>query len=116
MRLILLHNVTAILLKKCDRILLQNASGLLLQNATVITNCDDFTTKYDSYDKMRPLSQIATVQFSLSKNKSMNDKDAEVYLITYVHIHVTSILFLKKKEEATLHNLFKIMKKSNNKL
>lgn len=41
----------------------------------------------------------------------MNDIDAEVYLITYVHIHVTSILFLKKKEEATLHNLFKIMKK-----
>ena len=54
MRQILLQNATAILL--------QNASGFLLQNATVITNCDDFITKYDSYYKMRRLLQIATVQ------------------------------------------------------
>ena len=46
---------------KCDRSLLQNASRFLLQNATVITKCDDFITKYDSYYKMRRLLQIATV-------------------------------------------------------
>ena len=34
---------------KCDRNLLQNAPGFLLQNVTVITNCDDFITKLDSY-------------------------------------------------------------------
>ena len=42
------------------RQLLQNAT-ILLQNTTVITNCDDFITKYDSYYKMRRLLQIATV-------------------------------------------------------
>ena len=31
------------------------------QNATVITNCDDFITKCDSYYKMRRLLQNATV-------------------------------------------------------
>ena len=52
---------------KGDRSLLQNASGFLLQNATiflekkVITNCDNFITKYDSYYKMWRLLQIATV-------------------------------------------------------
>ena len=53
MRQILLQNATAILL--------QNASGFLLQNATVITNCDDFITKCDSYYIMRCLLQIAAV-------------------------------------------------------
>ena len=54
---------------KCDRSLLQNSSSFLLlnatvflQNATVITNCDNFITKYDSYYKMPRLLQIATVQ------------------------------------------------------
>ena len=47
---------------KCDRSLLENVSGFLLQNATVITNCNDFITKYDSYCKMRRSLQIATVQ------------------------------------------------------
>ena len=72
----LLQNATDIITKcdsyfipKCDRSLLQIASGFFLQNATVllqnltvITYCDDFITKYDSYHKMRPLIQIATVQ------------------------------------------------------
>ena len=47
---------------KCDRSLLENASGFLLQNATVITNCDNFIIKCDSYYKMGHLLQIATVQ------------------------------------------------------
>ena len=54
---------------KCDRSLLQNALGfllqnttVLLQNATVITNCDDFIAKRDSYYKMRRLLQNASVQ------------------------------------------------------
>ena len=41
---------------RCNKSLLQNASaslqnapGFLLQNVTVITNCDDFMTKLDSY-------------------------------------------------------------------
>ena len=39
--------------------LLQNATAVLLQNAAAI---DDFVTKYESYYKMRPLLQIATVR------------------------------------------------------
>ena len=35
---------------------------ILLQNATVITNCNDFITKCDSYYKMWLLLQIATEQ------------------------------------------------------
>ena len=65
----LLQNATDVITKcdsyfitKCDRSLLQNASGFLLQNATVIINCDDFITKYDSRYKMRRLLQIATLQ------------------------------------------------------
>ena len=53
---------------KCDRIFLQNVSGFLLQNATVLlqnvtvtTSRDNFITKCDSYYKMRPLLQTATV-------------------------------------------------------
>ena len=45
---------------KMRQILLQNATAILLQNATVITNCDDFITKCDSYYKMRRLLKIAT--------------------------------------------------------
>ena len=52
--------MTAILLQNATK-LLQNASGFLLPNATVITNCDNFVTKCDSYYKMRRLSQIAAV-------------------------------------------------------
>ena len=77
----LLHNVTDIITKcdrkfitKCDRSLLQNVSGFLLQNATillqnvtVITNCDNFITKFDSYYKMRCSLQIATVHVRLIK-------------------------------------------------
>ena len=62
----LLQNATDIITKcdsyfitKCNRSLLQNASGfllqnatVLLQNATVVTDCDNFITKYDSYYKM----------------------------------------------------------------
>ena len=80
----LLHNVTDIITKcdrkfitKCDRSLLQNVSGFLLQNATillqnvtVITNCDNFITKFDSYYKMRCSLQIATVHVRLIKASS----------------------------------------------
>ena len=38
---------------KCNESLLENALGFLLQTATVITNCDDFTTKCDVYYKLR---------------------------------------------------------------
>ena len=64
----LLQNATDII-TKCDRSLLQNVPGFLLQNvkllllnATIIIKCDNFTTKCDSYFKMRRLLQIATVQ------------------------------------------------------
>ena len=50
---------------KCDRSLLQDVSGFSLQNATVITNCDSFITKCDSYYKLRRLLQIATIQLHL---------------------------------------------------
>ena len=64
----LLQNATDIITRsdsyfitKSDRSLLQKASGFLLQNATVITKCDNFITKCDSYYKMRRLLQITTV-------------------------------------------------------
>ena len=70
----LLQNATDIITKcdsyfitKCDKTLSQNASGLFLQNSTVITNCDDFNTIYDSYYKLRLLLQIATVQSCFQK-------------------------------------------------
>ena len=80
----LLQNTTNIITKydsyfiaKSDKRLLQNATGFLLQNATVllqnvivITNCDHFLTKCDSYYKIRRLLQIATVQLSYSKLNS----------------------------------------------
>ena len=53
---------------KCHRNLLQNASGFVLQNATVITNCDDFIIKCNSYYKMRRLLLIATVQAAQIKS------------------------------------------------
>ena len=46
---------------KCDKSLLQNVSAFFLQNATVITKCDDFVTKCDSYYKMRRLLQNASI-------------------------------------------------------
>ena len=43
---------------------------VLLKNAIVITKCDNFLTKYDSFCKMQRLLQIATVQtyYPLFKN------------------------------------------------
>ena len=87
----LLQNPTDIITKchsyfitKCDKSLLQNAPGFLLQKATVllknaivITNCDDFITKCDSYYKMGRLSQIATLQCAF----------------IYFSIFVTTVLF-----------------------
>ena len=60
MRQILLQNVTAILFQNASGFLLQIATFLSL-NATVITNCNDFITKCDSYNKIRRLLQIARV-------------------------------------------------------
>ena len=57
--------MTAILLQNATK-LLQNASGFLLPNAMVITNCNNFVTKCDSYYEMRRLLQIAAVH---SKSK-----------------------------------------------
>ena len=45
---------------KMRRSLLQNTSGFLLQNVTVITKCNNFITKSDSFYKMQRLLQIAT--------------------------------------------------------
>ena len=59
---------------KMRRSLLQNTSGfllqngtVLLQNATVITKCNYFIIKSDSFYKMRRLLQIATyiVQYNI---------------------------------------------------
>ena len=58
----LYYKMRQILLQNATVILLQNATAILLQNATVVTNCDHFITKYDSYYEMRRLLQIATVQ------------------------------------------------------
>ena len=79
MREILLQNVTIILLQNASGFLLQIAT-VLVQNATIITKCNDFVTKSNSYYKMRHLLQIATVQwiencilfsFSYSWNKQV---------------------------------------------
>ena len=40
----------------------------LLQNSTVITNCNNFLTKCDSYYKMQYLLQIASVHTQTPKN------------------------------------------------
>ena len=50
------------LFTKCVKFFITKCDSLL-QNATVITNCDDFITKCDSYDKIRRLLQIATVHY-----------------------------------------------------
>ena len=49
---------------KGDRSLLKNPSDFWLQNAAVITNCDYFIIKCNSYYKMQRLLQIAAVQGS----------------------------------------------------
>ena len=61
MRQVLLQNATAILLQNATKVYYKMCQGFLLQNAIVITNCDDFITKCDSYYKMRRLLQIAAV-------------------------------------------------------
>ena len=77
----LLQNLTDIITKcdsyfiaKSDRSLLQNASGSLLQNAAVITNCDNFITKYNVYYKLRqhsPKHFIWTGKKHLSLRKKL---------------------------------------------
>ena len=73
----LLQNATDVITKwdtyfvtKCDRSLLQNAPGfllqnmkVLLQNATVITICDNFITKCNSYYKMRVYYKLQQYTF-----------------------------------------------------
>ena len=53
------------LITKCDSCFITKCDGSLLQNATVITNCDNFITKCDSYYKIRRLLQIAAVHTTL---------------------------------------------------
>ena len=48
----------------------------------VITKCDDFITKYDSYYKMRRLLQIATVQHFKSTFWQRTSPDYFVSLTT----------------------------------
>ena len=47
----LLQNMTDIF-TKCKSYFITKCDRSLLQNATVIINCDNFVTKYDSYYKM----------------------------------------------------------------
>ena len=65
------------LLKNATDILLQNATAILLQKATkvcykmrlvFIAKCDRFITKCDSYNKIRRLLQMATVDCVLLVN------------------------------------------------
>ena len=53
-------------LQIASRILLQIAT-VLLQNAIVVTKCDDFITKFESYYKMRLQLQIATAHRAAGK-------------------------------------------------
>ena len=53
--MIVYYKMRQVLLQNATAILLQNATGFLLQNTTVITKCDDFITKCDSYYKIRRL-------------------------------------------------------------
>ena len=60
----LLQNSTVILLQNATEVYHKMRQVFLLQNETVITNCDDFITKSNSYYKMRGLLQIVIVQVS----------------------------------------------------
>ena len=51
---ILLQNATKVYYKNALAFLLGNMTALL-RNATVMTKCDDFITKWDSYHKMQHL-------------------------------------------------------------
>ena len=80
----LLQNATDIITKcdsyfitKCDRSLLQNSSGFLLQHAIVITKCDNFLTKCESYYKMGRLLEVATV----------HSKTLQNYEVIFSHIY-----------------------------
>ena len=64
----LLQNATANLLQNATKVYYKMRQAFyykmqqfIIQNATVITNCNNFITKCDSYCKMRRLLQIATV-------------------------------------------------------
>lgn len=60
-------------------------------------------------DKLSSVGLLIEIVYQKTK-QSINEIDAEVYLITKMYIHVKHILFWKTKE-ATLHNLFKNIKK-----
>ena len=69
----------------------------LLQNATVITNCDNFITKRDSYYKMRPLLRIATVQITYKEKFQkflLQHAWGETFKIKKIGIEIRSILEL----------------------
>ena len=73
----LLQNATDIIIK-CDKSLLQNvSSSFLLQNATVITKCNTFIKKWDSYYKMQSLMQIAKMHVFFEA------KDQVILLLCY---------------------------------
>ena len=62
MRQLFYYKMRQKFIKKCIRFLLQNVT-VLLQNATVVTNCDDFIIKFDSYYKMQRYYKL--LQYSM---------------------------------------------------
>ena len=81
MRQILSQYATAILLQNATEVYYKIRQIFLLQNATVITNCDDFITKCNSYYNMPRLLQIATVHTISNKRKSF---EFETLLIAFI--------------------------------
>ena len=81
MRQILSQYATAILLENATEVYYKIRQIFLLQNVTVITNCDDFITKCNSYYNMPRLLQIATVHTISNKRKSF---EFETLLIAFI--------------------------------
>ena len=78
---------------KMRQILLQNVT-VLLQDAIVITKCDNFITKWDSYHKMQRLLEIATVQLIITvQNQSTFSSEYLVFFFLRHFYLSTSTLF-----------------------
>ena len=78
---------------KMRQILLQNVT-VLLQDAIVITKCDNFITKWDSYYKTQRLLEIATVQLIMTvQNQSTFSSEYLVFFFLRHFYLSTSTLF-----------------------
>ena len=78
---------------KMRQILLQNVT-VLLQDAIVITKCNNFITKWDSYYKMQRLLEIATVQLIITvQNQSTFSSEYLVFFFLRHFYLSTSTLF-----------------------